>query len=210
MLPARFRFASTSAAVWMAAMSAAWPDVALADKIPTEEPKPSVVIKLEVKPDSKAPFDVGEEGPPATAADKEQAVKLFGRHAAEQMAKQMDFDKQQAVRIRWTTGGPPFGVLQHSEEETKDGVKIVFFVREPDSPVRGRALKLGLDFFAVPKGAKVSFRQWRPGPGTGGRRLEIAFVLFGKPLTYARAPENIKPGPAACAGATSWRGKRKP
>lgn len=101
----------------------------------------------------------GDSGPipVAVASDMETATRLFGESTAELLAAQLDFSRQQAVRVQWKTGGPPFGTLRYSMQNGKDGLRVTFGVVEPESAARRPMLQLRCSFFAVPKGAKVSF-----------------------------------------------------
>jgi hypothetical protein len=79
-------------------------------------------------------------------ADLEKAV---GPQVAAHLAQQVDFDKQSIVAMQYETGGPPFG---------KPKYQIEFYVHGPTigpGEARGMALKLGLDFFAVPRDVPV-------------------------------------------------------
>jgi hypothetical protein len=77
---------------------------------------------------------------------------------AAHLASQVDLKRQSIVAVTYETAGPPFG---------KPVFRIVFHVEEPvigPDEARGMALKLGQDFFAVPKGAQV-----QAGPAQAGR-----------------------------------------
>jgi hypothetical protein len=105
------------------------------------------------------PMDAAMLSAKAGAAefDSEESVKKLGKAIAGQIAGQVDFAKEKLVHIGWGSSGPPFGELRQEVKEGKDGQEITFHVQEPKADIRGQAYRLGNDFFAVPKGAKVSF-----------------------------------------------------
>jgi hypothetical protein len=96
--------------------------------------------------------------PGARVIDLAEVDKTWGKKAADELKKLYDPEKEDLVVVRWTTGGPPFGTLEW--RVGKESGKIEFYVKEPNVPPgspRGRALKLGQDFFAVPRGSGVMF-----------------------------------------------------
>lgn len=82
--------------------------------------------------------------------------KQLGKVAA-RLAGKVDFEQEDLAFLRWQTSGPPFGELKYSIKQKDERLTVHFFVQEPNVAVRGRALKLGASFFAVPKGAQVVF-----------------------------------------------------
>lgn len=90
--------------------------------------------------------------------------KAHGEKVSVQVKKQVDFTKEDVVVVNWTTGGPPFGTLKYEMKKAKVGMEVLFYVQGPKFPpgkpaVRGRALKLGFDLFAVPKKIKVTLER---------------------------------------------------
>src|SRR5262249_43050285 len=89
----------------------------------------------------------------------QELEKLVGAKAAPQLAKQVDFAKEHILFVSWSTSGPPFGTLKF---EVKAGDKthaVEFYIQEPKAKVRGEALRIGADYFAVPKGVNGRFRK---------------------------------------------------
>ncbi len=98
-------------------------------------------------------FKIGGLNKLTALADAEAVEKLVGKESAKALVEAVDFTKEQIVLVSWTTAGPPEGKLMH---EVKDG-KIQFFIQGPDAKQRGQRARLGADFFAVPRDAKVAF-----------------------------------------------------
>lgn len=86
-------------------------------------------------------------------ANAEAIEKLMGKDTARGLVDAVDFSKEKIVLVSWTTSGPPDGVLRYQE---KNGT-IEFFVQGPGGVLRGERLRLGADFFAVPRDAEVVF-----------------------------------------------------
>ena len=99
-------------------------------------------------------FKIGGQGKLIMLTDVNAVENLVGKAAANSISDDVDFQKESLVLVSWTTSGPPDGVLKL--EVKKDGA-IVFYVQGPGGEVRGRRARIAADFFAVPKGAKVSF-----------------------------------------------------
>jgi len=101
-------------------------------------------------------LDVGAKAGVTTLSSEEDAAKLLGKDAAQNLAKEVDFTKEEVAFVSFQTGGPPFGQLKY-EADAKEK-KVEFYVDEPKGGgARGRALKLGRELFAVPKGTKTTF-----------------------------------------------------
>lgn len=114
----------------------------------------SAVRALKFAPkDPTIGFKIGGQSKLFILADAEAVEKLVGKEAAKGLIDAVDFTKEQIVLVSWTTAGPPDGMLMH---EMKDG-KIQFFVQGPAAKTRGQRARLGADFFAVPRDAKVVF-----------------------------------------------------
>lgn len=151
--------AGSVALVGSAALCSAAQEIPPAVEKPAEKPAERVRrLTLSTPIDSLANFDSSML---ATADDVE---KYVGKPAAQELAKQVDFSKETVAVFGFTTGGPPFGVEKWEIKKEGDKEWVEFFVEEPDSPVRGRALKIGRAFFAVPKGMEVRFEGKRPAP----------------------------------------------
>jgi hypothetical protein len=101
---------------------------------------------------------IGGQNKVTTLADAAAVEKLLGKDAAKGLGDQVDFEKEQIVLVSWSTGGPPDGVLKHETKGTGKDRKLNFFVQGPaGAKVRGERLRLGADFFAVPRDVAVSF-----------------------------------------------------
>jgi len=96
-----------------------------------------------------------------TIGSQQEANDKLGQEVAKQVVKQIDFSKEILVRATWHSSGPPFGTLQYEvKADNNQPPTITFYVQEPKFPpgkpaVRGMTLRLGDDYFAVPKEAKV-------------------------------------------------------
>src|SRR5262245_29067825 len=102
-------------------------------------------------------FAIGGQSKLTRLEDAEAVAKLLGdkgKAEAKALAAQVDFKKEALVLVSWTTSGPPDGVLKY---EIKDK-QIIFFVQGPPAGgARGQRARIGADFFAVPRDAKVTF-----------------------------------------------------
>jgi len=102
-------------------------------------------------------FAIGGKSKLTRCDDAEAVAKLLGddgKAAAKALADQVDFKKEAIVLISWTTSGPPDGVLKHEMQDKQ----IIFYVQGPPAGgVRGQRARIGADFFAVPRDAKVTF-----------------------------------------------------
>jgi len=121
----------------------------------------TIVRKLTVKlPPGVHPDLSGKPGVVVIGSQQEANDKL-GPEVAKQLVTQIDFSKEILVRATWHSSGPPFGTLQYELKTDKNQPPtITFYVQEPKFPpgkpaVRGMAMRLGDDYFAVPKDAKV-------------------------------------------------------
>jgi len=130
------------------------------DKLAT---KPNVrVRKLVIKPVQKnrVALELFAERPWSpgvkTYASLDGVPNLLG-----EFARQVDFDREQLVRICWQTGGPPFGTLEYRiREGDLDLSRVVFYVKEADLPnlsYRGLCCQTSLEFFAVTALIRVDF-----------------------------------------------------
>lgn len=99
-------------------------------------------------------FKIGGQSKLTSMTDLDAVEMLVGKAAAKTLGAAVDFQMESLVLVSWTTSGPPDGTLKH--EVKKDGA-IVFYVQGPGGQVRGQRARIGADFFAVPKDAKVSF-----------------------------------------------------
>lgn len=133
------------------------PPVVDAAPLPAEDKpaaKPDVSVrKLTFKNPGRLPEGARDV---KTYGSLDEATKALGEDVTKQFAGQIDFAKEQLVRVRWDTSGPPFGTLEHRVSKDKDGPQVVFHVKEPNVQVRGQALKIGEDYFAVTAKIKVS------------------------------------------------------
>jgi hypothetical protein len=114
-------------------------------------------LKLVVK-DFAVIGRIGGQNKLTTLADATAVEKLLGKDAAKSLGDQADFAKEQIVLVSWGTSGPPDGMLKHEIKGMDKDRKLIFYVQGPvGAMVRGQRLRLGADFFAVPKGVAVSF-----------------------------------------------------
>lgn len=105
--------------------------------------------------DPTVAFKIGSQSKLTAMTDADAAEKLVGAASAKGLVSEIDFAKEQLVLVSWTTSGPPDGKLMH--EVAKDG-GITFYVQGPAGvKARGQRARIGADFFAVPKEAKVTF-----------------------------------------------------
>jgi len=84
---------------------------------------------------------------------------VAGPKGAPQLAKQVDFAKEQILFVRWSSSGPPFGTLRYDVKAEGKTHVVEFHIQEPKAKVRGEALRIGADYFAVPKGINGRFRK---------------------------------------------------
>ncbi|MEX0715452.1 MAG: hypothetical protein WD066_02640 [Planctomycetaceae bacterium] len=124
------------------------------------EEKPAETVRALT---AKTPIDSLQQFESGVLTTAEEIEKAVGKATAEELAKQVDFGKESVVLFAFTTGGPPFGEPKNEVKKEGDKEWIEFYVQEPDAPVRGRALKIGRSFFAVPKGSEVKFAKNRNG-----------------------------------------------
>jgi len=90
--------------------------------------------------------------------DAEAVEKLLGKNNAKALIASVDFDKEQLVLVSWSTSGPPDGVLRHEMKGDAKDRKVTFYVQgPPGGGVRGQRLRLGADFFAVPRSVTVVY-----------------------------------------------------
>jgi hypothetical protein len=119
-----------------------------------EEPRLIVrPLKFAAK-DAAIMFKIGAQNKVVVLGDAEAVEKLVGKASAKGLLDGVDFAKDKIVLVSWSSGGPPDGVLKH---ETK-GDMVQFYVQGPPAgKARGERLRVGADFFAVPRDLKVSF-----------------------------------------------------
>ncbi len=91
-----------------------------------------------------------------------EVEKLAGKRAADTLAKMVDFSREKVVFVSWNTGGPPFGELKFEVKGAGKDRQVVFFVQEPPGKgPRGQALRIGGDFYAVPRDLTVEAKVGR-------------------------------------------------
>jgi biotin carboxylase len=113
--------------------------------------------KVEVKPLTvkNLPITVGGGSAVTVIKSTQELQKVAGKKAAEELASQVDFQKQDIVFVSWTTAGPPFGKLEFEVIGKGKELAVEFYIREPKVNARGQAARIGADFFAVPKETKA-------------------------------------------------------
>jgi hypothetical protein len=132
--------------------------VALNEAASQPDKKPEVklavrALKFEPK-DPTISFGIGGKNKATTFADAAAVEKVVGKDAAKKLLEGVDFTKDQVVLVSWSTGGPPDGTLMYEGKDTK----VTFYVQGPiGAQRRGERLRIGADFFAVPKNFSVNF-----------------------------------------------------
>jgi len=119
--------------------------------------KPESVRKIAVAVDPLAAANLQRKPGVTVASAEKEMKKAFGEEIAKQITGNVDFAKEDVVHVAWGSSGPPFGKLARETKDGKDGKIITFFVKVPKTVVQGQAYRLGNDFFAAPKTAKVKF-----------------------------------------------------
>jgi hypothetical protein len=120
--------------------------------------------KVEVRALKFAPKDrtvLFKLGGKASATPLENAAaveKLVGKESAKGLIDAVDFDKEMIVFVSWNTSGPPDGTLKHEVKGAGKDRKLTFYVQgPPGAKARGERLRIGADFFAVPRQIAVAF-----------------------------------------------------
>jgi hypothetical protein len=144
-----------SAMILGAAIGCSWVSDSAAQDDKGKDAKSSVRALKFAPKDPTIGFKIGGLSKLTTFADADAVEKLVGKESAKGLVDAVDFTKEQIVLVSWTTAGPPEGMLMH---EVKDG-KLQFFIQGPNGVKipRGQRARLGADFFAVPRDAKVAF-----------------------------------------------------
>lgn len=127
---------------------------------PAPEEAPIVVRHLKFTPpgpDATGGRLLGGGAEAKVLAGVEELAKLVGKKSADELTKQADLTKEVIVFVSWSSSGPPFGTLQQDVKGKDKERRVEFYVKEPAAKVRGQALKLGADFYAVPRGVPVKF-----------------------------------------------------
>ncbi|HZZ80925.1 MAG TPA: hypothetical protein VFE62_20655 [Gemmataceae bacterium] len=115
--------------------------------------KPAVrALKFSAK-DPSLVFKIGAKGKVTVLEDAAAVEKLVGKESAKQLVDAVDFTKDKIAFVSWSTGGPPDGKLTYRGKENM----ITFYVQAPQAKARGERLRIGADFFAVPRNFKVAF-----------------------------------------------------
>jgi len=127
----------------------------------TSQEKTTIVRKLTVKLPPGVHSDLSGKPGVVIIGSQQEANDKLGPEVAKQVVNQVDFSRETLVRAIWHSSGPPFGTIQYELKTDKNQPPtITFYVQEPKFPpgkpaVRGMALRMGDDYFAVPKEAKV-------------------------------------------------------
>ncbi len=124
-----------------------------------DKDKETVVRPLRFAPeDPMVIFMIGGQSKLTRLADAEAVEKLVGQAAAKSLLDVVDFKKEAIVLVSWTTSGPPEGVLKHETKGDGADRRVQFYVQgPPGAGARGQRARIGADFFAVPREAKVTF-----------------------------------------------------
>ena len=103
-------------------------------------------------------FKMGGKNELTAMADAAAVEKLLGKENAKGLLGMVDLQKEQLVLVSWTTSGPPDGSLKYEVKGAGKERQLTFYVQgPPNAAVRGQRARLGADFFAVPRGVKVTF-----------------------------------------------------
>jgi hypothetical protein len=95
-------------------------------------------------------------GGPMVFKSREEVEKAAGKTLAAVLANYVDFSREYVVFVRWETSGPPFGKLKYEVTGTGKERQVRFYVEEPPgNRPRGRAARIGADFFAIPRDMTV-------------------------------------------------------
>jgi hypothetical protein len=121
--------------------------------------KPAAVRPLKFKPaDPTAIFTLGGKANATALADAAAVEKLIGKASAKGLVDQVNFEKEAIVFVSWNTSGPPDGNLMHEFKGDGKDRKLTFYVQgPPGGGARGQRLRIGADFFAVPRDVAVTF-----------------------------------------------------
>jgi RNA polymerase sigma factor (sigma-70 family) len=131
---------------------------------------PPTIRHLEIKTDPKVTDNPGV----SIFTTEKEAAAVVGDGIAKQLAEKVDFKKEKVAFVRWSSGGPPFDTLAPEVKKTDDGYVVTFAQKsavKPGQP-RGRALRMGRDYFAVPVAVKVNLPKAIP-PGEKVRELDL-------------------------------------
>jgi hypothetical protein len=113
--------------------------------------RPLMIDCLELPPQL-----LGSGGGPKVFKSREEVEKAAGKTVAAVLANYVDFSKENVVFVRWETFGPPFGQLKYEITGKGKDRHVRFYVQEPPgNGPRGRAARLGADFFAIPRDVTV-------------------------------------------------------
>jgi hypothetical protein len=127
---------------------------ALAEDKKKADAEPASEIKVRSLKVKQVPAGKGG-GKEATVYESKAALeKAMGKDLAAELDKQVKFPGEAVVAVSYSVSGPPYPKLEH---EVKKKDKTVEFYYTPNKGPSGLALKLGLEFFAVPKGAKAKY-----------------------------------------------------
>ncbi|MEX1095953.1 MAG: hypothetical protein WED34_07880 [Planctomycetales bacterium] len=172
-------FAVLSMAVTFAATlrAAEQPDSVDATAKSDEPAKPAETVR---RLTAKSPVDPLRSSGSRVISDAAALEQFAGKQVAEELKKQIDFDKEIVAAFGFMTSGPPFGTPQG--EVKKEGEKqwVEFRVEEPNVAVRGQAAQIGMAFFALPKGTEVKF------PGAGRNQPPQRKLPTTRPQTLRR------------------------
>jgi hypothetical protein len=123
-----------------------------------EGDKPANIRELLFKPaDPTAIFTLGGKANVTVLKDAAAVEKLVGK-AAKQLVDQVNFEFESIAFVSWNTSGPPDGKLMYETTGTPKNPKHTFYVKgPPGGGARGQRLRIGADFYAVPRDGAVTF-----------------------------------------------------
>lgn len=128
-------------------------------KLERIEAQAAAVRQLKFMPaDPTVVFTLGGKANAIKLADADAVVKLVGKASSKALIDLVNFEKEMIVFVSWNTSGPPDGKLQHELKGTGADRKLTFYVQgPPGGGARGQRLRIGADFFAVPRDLAVAF-----------------------------------------------------
>lgn len=127
---------------------------AWSDEQKQSDPEPGRMIKVRALKVTKVPMGKGG-GKDAAVIDSQAALeKVYGKELAAEVGKQVKFPAEVVLAVSYNVSGPPYPKLEH---EVKQKDRTVEFYYKPNKGPSGLALKMGLEFFAAPKGTKAKY-----------------------------------------------------
>jgi hypothetical protein len=115
-----------------------------------DDPEPPTPIEVRPLKSSNFRLGLGSKGMVLESLDTDKRFLPY----LEEVEKQINARREKVVLVYFETGGPPFGVLKYKIHKRE----VEFYCEEPKlgpRRVRKHAERQVMQFFAVPRGAKV-------------------------------------------------------